>query len=856
MTRMILIGLWLWALSLSQTAAAEAHPSVAFYYGSFSGIDAPWELAVAYDRLVVEPGHDIDVRRVAARGAELIAYVSVGEVNDGAVDRADIDPSWVLGRNADWRSAILDVSQPGYQIFVIDKVKALVAAGYAGVFLDTLDSYQRVASNPVHREQLRRSLTELVSGLSQQVPAAKILLNRGFELLPEVGSLVHGVVAESLFDRYEAGTNSYSRVPEADYRWLVGKLREARDRYGLPVTVIDYRPPAERQAARSTAERIASLGFTPYVVDGGLQTAGVGAVDVVPRRVLLVSLPEFEQPWARGGKRAFSLPAGYRLLAPVLEQLGAVVDVLSPAGPLPQRPLAGTYQGLVSFLPNDFESADYASFLQRQLAAGLPVVVFGGPGVPADSRAFQALGLQGQDGFRQGGGPLTVAQRSALVGFEADPPSGRFTVGHGVNPAVIRKPHLVFRDSQQRRRTVIATTQTGGLALSHFTHLVGPHGYPAWVIDPFAFLQSALQLTAAPRVVVHTDYGSRLGLVVVRGTGVEQPTLLPGRPLAFFVIRSRLLSRYGLLHSVVSWSAAGEPVEGRAAEYVARLGRAANARLCEADPAFSAAPFPHTLLWTTTQPLAYPTPSDLLVPVPIGSDLHYVENSPQSYPIARVERSWRLTGTPRRLAAAALDYHAYAVASPGGLSAMVHLHAALQKLGVYPVYFDEYQRRVRSFRDAVLIRRADGFELRGAGELHTLALPPEVGHVDWQRSRGILAVGRHEREDYVTLDTGLPGRLVVSSEKQAAPAHIASANVELLAVGHAAQQPMVVDLRYRARVSPKIRFAGLPAGRQCRFATRRHTTVGSVDPSGSLTIELEEVGEGAGQLRCVATAGR
>ena len=101
--------------------------------------------------------------------------------------------------------------------------------------------------------------------------------------------MVHGVVAESLFDRWDAASGQYMRVPEADRNWLLARLQEAHKRYNLPITVIDYRPPNERQAARLTASRIAGLGFIPWVSDATLSTIGIGSIEVVPRRILILT---------------------------------------------------------------------------------------------------------------------------------------------------------------------------------------------------------------------------------------------------------------------------------------------------------------------------------------------------------------------------------------------------------------------------------------------------------------------------------------------------------------------------------------------------------------------------------------
>ena len=102
------------------------------------------------------------------------------------------------------------------------------------------------------------------------------MFNRGFELLPEVAPLSVGIVAESLFQSWNPALQEYVEVSPPDREWLLARLNEARDRYGLPVTVIDYVAPTQGALAQETARRIATLGFVPWVANPGLDVVFTG----------------------------------------------------------------------------------------------------------------------------------------------------------------------------------------------------------------------------------------------------------------------------------------------------------------------------------------------------------------------------------------------------------------------------------------------------------------------------------------------------------------------------------------------------------------------------------------------------
>ena len=140
---------------------------------------------------------------------------------------------------------------------MLGRIDALWRRGYRRFFLDTLDSYRLGLDSERAREQAAAGWIQLIRTLAERHPDARWILNRGFELLPEVSSLVDGVVAESLFDGWDPVTKTYAPVSDEARQWLLQQLQQVRERYDLPVTVIDYRPAAEREAARLTAQRIA-----------------------------------------------------------------------------------------------------------------------------------------------------------------------------------------------------------------------------------------------------------------------------------------------------------------------------------------------------------------------------------------------------------------------------------------------------------------------------------------------------------------------------------------------------------------------------------------------------------------------
>jgi hypothetical protein len=251
-----------------------SRPSTAFFYGAAMPVAA----LAQFDRVVVEAENLQDLDGLRTGGADVFAYVSVGEAEGWRASASALPAALFLGTNSAWSSRIPDLTQPGWRHYLIEqRIAPLWQAGYRGFFLDTLDSYQRVVSSP-HEEQAQAgALVEIVRAIKLRFPGAQLLFNRGFAVLPEVGPLAAGLVAESLFQSWNPATRQYTPVASNDRTWLIERLNDARRRYGLPVTVIDYVPADQPQLAQATARQISALGFTPWVSTPGLDMLGVGA---------------------------------------------------------------------------------------------------------------------------------------------------------------------------------------------------------------------------------------------------------------------------------------------------------------------------------------------------------------------------------------------------------------------------------------------------------------------------------------------------------------------------------------------------------------------------------------------------
>ncbi|KQM71267.1 hypothetical protein ASE76_08625 [Xylophilus sp. Leaf220] len=522
-----------------------AAPAVALHYGPIAGLP---ELKL-FDIVVVEPDHGQDPVAYRKTGSELYAYVSVAEVQASRPYYPEIPVAWKMARNGDWNSDVVDQTPAEWPEFFANKVVGpLWQKGYRGFFLDTLDSYRLAKQFDEAAQQA--GIVRVIELLHQRYPGIQLILNRGFEIVPRVKDKVKMVAVESLFRGWNAGTQRYEPVKPEDREWLLGQLRTIRERDGLPILAIDYVAPQDRALTRSTAEQIKALGFIPWVTDGHVKTVGIGAVEPVPRRVLVL--------YNGGETPALNYTPAHRFLQMPLNHLGYVVDYVDVREALPAEVYQDRYAGVVTwfsgFLPEN-RIKPVQQWLQARLAEQMPVAVLGNFGSALDRPLVEALGIQPNSAAPRGS--QQPVARDPMMGFEtALEPATRaqfeLVLRNGA-PVQAARPLVEFKD--QRNQSVLggAVMPWGGFLLDPFVVVEVPGtDYARWVVDPFAFLAQTLRLPAVPVPDVTTENGRRLLFSHVDGDGFPSRAELPGSPDAGQVLLKEIFEKYRTVPQTMS----------------------------------------------------------------------------------------------------------------------------------------------------------------------------------------------------------------------------------------------------------------------------------------------------------------
>ena len=512
------------ALGLLGAARANAAPTVAFFYADHP----PLAALSTYDWAVVEPDHLPSPPNTGK--TQWFAYVSLGEVHPQRDYFKDIPAEWKLGENKDWGGAVIDQRQPGWPAFVVDRmITPLWQRGYHAFFMDTLDAFNLVARTDAERQAQADGLVRVIAAIKARYPDAKLLANRGFEIMPRVHEQLAGVAFESLIQGWDAGRKQYRSVPAADQQWLLSQLEPVTRDYHLPVIAIDYALPAD---APGISKQIIAHGFIPWVADPLLATLGSSRLKPVPRKVYILYNSKHADPDV--------MHSDLMYLATPLNYLGLATSYINVDEPLPELD-PNQIAGVVSWLHNDEMSTPARTWVERAMSLGIPWAMLDDPGFSPDAGWFNRMGLSIGDWQSRVNGPRLNLQDPIFdhTGLLTAQGSGFYSWHQEKGQTLLQ-----IGSANGQKHDAAAIMPWGGYVLSPYLILGMPDRTDRWLFDPVQFFQRALRLPAAPVPDVSTENGRRLFMFHVDGDGFVSKVERPGYPFAGQILLDEVIKRY------------------------------------------------------------------------------------------------------------------------------------------------------------------------------------------------------------------------------------------------------------------------------------------------------------------------
>lgn len=270
--RIALLLLLIW-IAFSLYVATRKTERWAVYYGNA----LPVETFASYDLLVFDRDGHPPLAPLKAQHKTLLGYLSLGEAETYRNTFQMLkDKQWILDTDSAWKgNPMVDGRKPEWSAYVLDSIiPAMLRNGFDGIMIDTTDSVLWLENHdPVRYAGLVQAEVTLIKRIRARYPHLKIMLNRGFDLLPQVAGSIDMFLAESIYTNWENTVPPVGLVKPDVYAQYVNLLHETQKHAPLlKIYTLDYWQPKDSTTIASIYAIQRQQGFIPYVTAPAIQT--------------------------------------------------------------------------------------------------------------------------------------------------------------------------------------------------------------------------------------------------------------------------------------------------------------------------------------------------------------------------------------------------------------------------------------------------------------------------------------------------------------------------------------------------------------------------------------------------------
>jgi uncharacterized protein (TIGR01370 family) len=252
------------------TGWAAVHPRWVVYYSDQAHVEEFRDFGL----VVLDSDRHPPLGPLAADGKTLLGYISLGEIEQQRPEFQAVKAEGILaGENPRWPGAYyVDLRDRRWQRRVIERAPGILAHGFQGLFLDTLDSAIELENRyPDKYRGMTTAAAGLVKALRAAFPSIPIMMNRGYGLLPEVAPFIDILLGESVYATYDPVRHTYRLLPADEYQAQVRLLKDAKKKNPrLRICSLDYWDPTDLAGVRRVYRQERASGFEPYVASIGL----------------------------------------------------------------------------------------------------------------------------------------------------------------------------------------------------------------------------------------------------------------------------------------------------------------------------------------------------------------------------------------------------------------------------------------------------------------------------------------------------------------------------------------------------------------------------------------------------------
>ena len=526
--------LLLFLLSFSSLFASLNDKSAMVYYGE----DISYPMVGIHDYIIVQPTHiNTYTHGFKVYKEKMYAYVSIGEIDRDSDAYADIRGDWIVAENGAWKSKVLDLTNREYQKFLFEKmIEPQIKRGFKNFFFDTLDSYQLYAKTKEQKEASKKALIEIITEFHSRYPDAKLIINRGFEIIDEVHPFIEAMLFESYYYGLKGEELNYKENTIADREWLNTQLQKVK-KYNLEIIALDYLQNPYSAKAEELVYQLKAKGFIPFVSNKELTSYGKSSKNAIKREILTLIDEKETDRKEQSAHIHGALP---------LEYMGYIEKLYDlNTKQLPNIENMHHYAGVIIWLHSEYKNPQkLLKWIVSLEKIGIKVSIVST--LPIQQKELLSkLGIEINNPINKEL-KSKISYKDKMLAYEVEPyiPTNfpYLTVSNA-------KRILEITASNNQKSTLSAITPWGGYAISS-SFIVQLLDDNLWVIDPFEFFKESLRLKPLPVPDTTTQNGKRLFFSHIDGDGIMNKVEFNTELFSGDSIYKDILKTYKTPHSV------------------------------------------------------------------------------------------------------------------------------------------------------------------------------------------------------------------------------------------------------------------------------------------------------------------
>ena len=242
--------------------------AIYYDYNVSANAFAEYDLVV-FDRITYPDFHNNH------KSTKYLAAINAGEVNMNAPEKIILEhENAILLSQTARGTAVVDLTSTRWHNIVTAQVDDAARKGFDGVMLDGLEIALKLSAqkSPQAGEEATQQAITMIDDIHARHPRMKIMLNRAFDILPQVANKIDYVLAEGILSERNDSTGQSHLVAANNYQQTAGSLRWA---HGLSPSIaiytLDYWNTSDIEGTKKIYRMQRDHGFSPYVTSPDLR---------------------------------------------------------------------------------------------------------------------------------------------------------------------------------------------------------------------------------------------------------------------------------------------------------------------------------------------------------------------------------------------------------------------------------------------------------------------------------------------------------------------------------------------------------------------------------------------------------